>query len=89
MMIPWGVARDQNLEYLRFFSFVFSCMESFIFEQQVLFRFESLCDFQPLCSVPRGGARGQNLRHLKIIIFFSFIFHSLDHLYLNKNTIQS
>ena len=54
-----GGARGQNL---RFFSFpFFSCMESFVFEQQVLFRVESLCDFQHLCLVPRRGARGQNL----------------------------
>ena len=46
-------------------------MESFVFEQQVLFRVESLCDF-----VPRGGARGQNLGHLKkkyFFIHFSFM----------------
>ena len=59
-------------------------MESFIFKQQVLFRVESLCDFQPLCLVPLCGARGQNLGHLKKNILFSFIFHSWDHLYLNK-----
>ena len=58
-------------------------MESFVFEQQVLFRVESLCDFQPLFLVPRGGARGQNLGHLKKNIFL-FIFHSWDHLYLKK-----
>ena len=87
MMMTGGVAREQNLEHLRFFLLFFPCMESFVFEQQVLFRFESLCDFQPLCSVPRGGARDQNPRHLKKSIIFSFIFHSLDHLYLNKNTI--
>ena len=59
-------------------------MESFVFEQ-VLFRVESLCDFQPLCLVPRGGARGQNLGHLKkIYVFFSFIFHTWDPLYLSK-----
>ena len=54
-------------------------MESFVFEQQELFRVESLCDFQPLFLVPRGGARGQNLGHLKKNIFFfsfmeSFVF---------------
>ena len=75
--MPGVGARGQNLEHLRFFSFpFFSCMESFVFEQ-VLFRVESLCDFQPLCLVPRGGARGQNLGHLKkIYVFFSFIFSS-------------
>ena len=44
-----GGARGQNLEHLRFFfSFAFfTCMEIFVFEQQVLFRVDSLCDFQP------------------------------------------
>ena len=44
-----GGARGQNLEHLRiFFSFAFfTCMELFVFEQQVLFRVDSLCDFQP------------------------------------------
>ena len=50
-------------------------MESFIFKQHVLFRVESLCDFQPLCLVPLGGARGLNLDHLKkYFIFFHFSF---------------
>ena len=77
--MPGVGPRGQNLEHLRFFS----CMESFVFEQQVLFRVESLCDFQPLCLVPMGGGRGQNLGHLKKN-FFSFIFHTWDHKYLNK-----
>ena len=75
--MPGVGPRGQNLEHLRFFS----CMESFVFEQQVLFRVESLCDFQPLCLVPMGGGRGQNLGHLKKIFFFfhfsymgSFVF---------------
>ena len=44
-----GGARGQNLEHLRlFFSFAFfTCMELFVFEQQVPFRVDSLCDFQP------------------------------------------
>ena len=44
-----GGAWGQNLEHLRFFfSFAFfTCMELFVFEQQVLFRVDSLCDFQP------------------------------------------
>ena len=44
-----GGARGQNLEHLRFFfSFAFfTCMELLVFEQQVLFRVDSLCDFQP------------------------------------------
>ena len=73
--MPGDGARGQNLEQLRLFSF----MESFVFEQQVLFKVESLCDFQPLFLVPRGGARGQNLGHLKkIYIFFhSFSIHGI------------
>ena len=83
--MPGDGARGQNLERLRFLFFSFSsCMESFVFEQQVLFRIESFCDFQPLCLVPRGGARGKNLGHLKKIFVFHSFFHSLDHLYLNK-----
>ena len=31
----------------------------FVFEQQVLFRADSLCDFQPYGLMPWGGARGQ------------------------------
>ena len=44
-----GGARGQNLEHLMiFFSFAFfTCMELFVFEQQVLFKVDSLCDFQP------------------------------------------
>ena len=44
-----GGARGQNLEHLRiFFSFAFfTCMELFVFEQQVLFRVDDLYDFQP------------------------------------------
>ena len=40
--MPWGGAMGQNLGHLRFFFFFllffFSFMESFIFEQKVLFR---------------------------------------------------
>ena len=43
-----GGARGQNLEHLRFLFFAFfTCMELFVFEQQVLFRVDSLCDCQP------------------------------------------
>ena len=34
--MPGGGARGQNLEHLRFFFASFSCMELFVFEQQVL-----------------------------------------------------
>ena len=41
--MPGGRARGQNLEHFRFFIFYFfSCMELFVFEQQVLFRIDSL-----------------------------------------------
>ena len=73
--MPGVGAKGQNLEHLRFVFFTFfSCMESFVFEQVIIFRVESPCDFQPLCLVPRGGARGQNLGHLKKYIFFFFHF---------------
>ena len=74
-----GGARGQNLEHLRFFfSFAFfSCMELFVFEQQVLFKVDSLCDFQPKDLVPLGGARCHNLGQLGLfLIFFPFSFHS-------------
>ena len=47
--MPGGGARGHNLEHLRFFFLLlfFSCMELFVFEQQVLFRIDSLCDPQP------------------------------------------
>ena len=47
----------QNIEHLRFFSFAFySCIKSLVFEQQLLFRVYSLCDFQHKGLVPLGGA---------------------------------
>ena len=52
-------------------------MELFIFEQQVLFRVDFLCAFQPEDLVSWGGARGQNLGHLRFVfLFFAFSFHS-------------
>ena len=46
--MPGGGARGQNLENLIFFFCFISCMELFIFEQQVLFGVDSLTlDFQP------------------------------------------
>ena len=43
-----GGPRGQNLEHLRIFCLLlfFSCMKLFVFEQQLLFRVDSLCDFQ-------------------------------------------
>ena len=40
-------------------------MDSFVFKQQVLFRVDFLFDFGPYGTVPQGGARDQNLGHLK------------------------
>ena len=53
--MPQGGARGLNLEHLIFFSF----LESFVFEQHVLF-----CDFRPPLFMTQGAARGQNLGHL-------------------------
>ena len=53
----------------------FSFMDSFVFKQQVLFRVDFLSvtlDHRVQC--PRGGARGQNLGHLKNLLFFFFAF---------------
>ena len=50
-------------------------MESFVFEQQVLFRFDFLYGFKPKGSVSQGRARGQNLEHLIVFSFMdSFVF---------------
>ena len=41
--MPQGGARGQNLEHLGiFFCFYFSFIDSFVFKQQVLFRFDFL-----------------------------------------------
>ena len=45
--MPQGGARGQYLGHLRFFLIFFSVMESFIFEQQVLFRVGFLYGFRP------------------------------------------
>ena len=38
--------------------------------------------------MPQGGARGQNLGHLKKSLFFAFIFLLCNQSYLKKGTIQ-
>ena len=50
--MPRGGARGQNLEHLRFFFLLlfflvwnYLYLYDFVFEQQVLFRVDSLCDF--------------------------------------------
>ena len=40
--MPGGGVRGGNLD---FFCFFFSCRKLFVFEQQLLFRVDSLCDF--------------------------------------------
>ena len=63
-------------------------MELFIFEQQVILGVDSLnFDFKPESLVHRAGAKGQNLGHLRIYLYFflyfyfsfmeSFVFYSL------------
>ena len=55
--------------------FIFSFMDSFVFKQQVLFRFDFLSvTLDHKGTVPQDGARGQNLGHLKKSIFFCFYF---------------
>ena len=58
---------------------IFFIMESLVFEQKILFRVyslsESLCDLRPQGLVPRDGARGKNLVHLRFFFhFLLFIF---------------
>ena len=47
--MPGGGARSQKPDYqdVFFVSFFFLYGIKFVFEQQVLFRVDSLCDFQP------------------------------------------
>ena len=43
----------------------------------------TFCDFGPQGTVPQGGARGQNLGHLKKSFFFFFCFyfsHAINHI---------
>ena len=73
-----GGARGQNLEHLRIFFFhYFSCMELFIFEQQVLYGVDSLSimtsNLRLLCTGWGGG--GQNLGHLRIYVYFFLYFY--------------
>ena len=68
--MPQGGARGQNLGHRIFI--IFFVMESLVFEQQTLFRVDSLCDLKAQGLVPRDGARGQNLDLLKDF-FFNFL----------------
>ena len=57
--MPRGGARGQNLEHLRIFFFhYFSCMELFIFEQQVLYGVDSLSIMTSNLRVGGGGSKG-------------------------------
>ena len=50
-----GGARSHNLGHLRIFFFI---MESLVFEQQILFRVDHLCDLRPQGLVPLGWGKG-------------------------------
>ena len=67
---------------------IFSFMDSFVFKHQVLFRVNFLCYFGPSGTVPQGGARGQNLGHLKKSFFVCFIFLLCNQSYI-KNKFYS
>ena len=54
-------------------NFDFDGME-FVFEQQVLFRVDSLFDLRPQGLVPPGLGKGQNLEHLSFFLFFALNF---------------
>ena len=69
-----GVKIYNILEYFVCF-FYFSFMDSFVFKQQAFFSVDFLSvtlDHRVQC--PQGGARGQNLGHLKNYIFFLLLF---------------
>ena len=59
-----GGARGQNLGHLNFFFFFFFffVMESLVFEQQILFRVDSLCNLRPYGLVPVGWGKGSKSR---------------------------
>ena len=68
---------------------IFSFMDSFYLNNR-FFLGLTFCDFGPLGIVPLGGARGQNLGHLKksFFFFFAFIFLLCNQSYLRIGTIQ-
>ena len=60
-------------------------MDLFVFKQQVLFRVDFLCVTLDHRVVPQGGARGQNLGHLKNHFFFlPFFFLLCNQSYLKN-----
>ena len=54
-------------------NFDFDGME-FVFEQQVLFRVDSVFDLRPHFLVPPGWGKGQNLEHFRFFFYFCFKF---------------
>ena len=54
-------------------NFDFDGME-FVFEQQVLFRVDSVFDLQPHGLVPPEWGKGQNLEHFRFFFFFALNF---------------
>ena len=77
--MPQGGARGQNLGQLRFFFL----MESIVFEQQILFRIDSLCDLQPQGLVSPGWGRGSKSRiSQNCFLFLAFDRgQNLEHLF--------
>ena len=59
-------------------------MDSFVFKQQVLFRVDFLTVTLDKGTVSQGGARGQNIGHLKKSFFFAFIFLLCNQSYLKN-----
>ena len=66
----WGGARGQNLGHLSFF-FI---KESFVFEQQILFRIDSLRLATSGFCAPGVGQGVKILNILEFLLCFAFIF---------------
>ena len=58
----------------------------FVFEQEVLFRVDSLFDLRPHGLVPPGWGKGQNLEHLRFFFYFCFKFSECNCQF--KNPVQ-
>ena len=55
-----------------------------MFEQKVLFTVDFLSVTSDLrVQYPKGGARGQNLGHLRLFVFFCFYFSCIESFNLN------
>ena len=74
--MPRGGARGQNLGHLNFFYlffFFFFFMESLVFNNRYFLGLTLSATCDPRVKCPWGGARGQNLEHLRIFLdFFCF-----------------